>query len=118
MGVGLAMDDFGTGYSSLSYLKRFPKDTLKIDRPYVDGLGTDAEDTTIVHATVAFARSLDLSVTAEGIENAEQLGPFKTLGCEVGQGYHFANPLPSDQAIGLLASGLLPPRSNECLNQA
>ena len=118
MGVGLAMDDFGTGYSSLSYLKRFPIDTLKIDRSYVDGLGTDAEDTAIVHATVAFAKSLGMSVTAEGIENAEQLGLLKDLGCELGQGYYFAKPLPSDGTTGLLASGLLPPRSNDSLDRA
>ena len=105
------------GYSSLSYLERSPIDTLNIDRSYGYGPGTDAEDTAIVHATVAFARSLDLSVTAEGIENAEQLGLLKSLGCELGQGYHFAKPLPSDQTIGLLASGLLPPRSNDRLNQ-
>ncbi|MDP9424658.1 MAG: EAL domain-containing protein [Actinomycetota bacterium] len=60
MGIKVAMDDFGTGYSSLSYLKRFPVDTLKIDRLYVEGLGSDAGDTAIVHATVAFAKSLNL----------------------------------------------------------
>ena len=112
------MDDFGTGYSSLSYLKRFPIDTLDIDRSYGDELGANAEDTAIVHATVAFARSLDMSVTAEGIENAEQLGLLKSLGCELGQGYHFAKPLPSDGTTGLLASGLLPPRGNDRLTGA
>ena len=116
MDVGIAMDDFGTGYSSLSSLERSPIDTLNTDRSYGDGLGTDAEDTAIVHATVAFARSLDPSVTAGGIENAEQLGLLKSLGCELGQGYHFAKPLQSDKTIGLLASGLLPPRSNDRLN--
>ena len=89
------MADFGTGYSSLSYLKRFPIDTLNIDRSYGDGLGADAEDTAIVHATVAFARSLDLSVTAGGIENAEQLDLLlKSRGCELGQGYHFGQTAP------------------------
>jgi len=108
LGVRIAMDDFGTGYSSLSYLKRFPIDTLKIDRSYVDGLGNDAGDTAIVHATIAFAKSLNLSVTAEGIENAGQLARLRELGCELGQGYHFAKPLPSEKARELLVSGLLP----------
>ena len=107
MGIGLAMDDFGTGYSSLSYPKRFPIDTLKIDRSYIDGLGSDAGDTAIVHATIAFAKALNLDVTAEGIENAEQLAHLRKLGCELGQGYYFARPLASDQARELLAPGLL-----------
>lgn len=106
LGIRIAMDDFGTGYSSLSYLKRFPIDTLKIDRSYVDGLGSDAGDTAIVHATIAFARALDLDVTAEGIENANQLALLRDLGCSLGQGYHFARPLPSDKARDLLASSL------------
>ena len=106
MGIRIAMDDFGTGYSSLSYLKRFPIDTLKIDRSYVDGLGSDAGDTAIVHATIAFAKELSLDVTAEGIENAEQLARLRDLGCELGQGYHFARPLPSEKAKDLLVSSL------------
>jgi len=101
-GVELAMDDFGTGYSNLSYLKRLPIDTLKIDRSYVNGLGSDAEDTAIVHATVAFARALGLNVAAEGIENDEQLARLRELGCELGQGYHFAKPLPSEDVVKLL----------------
>lgn len=116
MGVGIAMDDFGTGYSSLSYLKRFPIDTLKINRSYVDGLGSNAGDTAIVHATVAFAKALNLTVTAEGIENAEQLTLLKGLGCKLGQGYHFAKPLPSDGVRELLISGPLqqsPPQSKQ-----
>ena len=106
MGIKIAMDDFGTGYSSLSYLKRFPVDTLKIDRSYVEGLGSDAGDTAIVHATIAFARSLNLDVTAEGIERADQLIRLRDLGCELGQGYHFAKPLPGEEAAQLLASSL------------
>ncbi len=107
-GVELVMDDFGTGYSNLSYLKRLPIDSLKIDRSYVNGLSDDAEDTAIVHATVAFARALGLKVTAEGIETAEQLARLKELGCELGQGYHFAKPLPSNETGELLKTGLRP----------
>ncbi len=117
MGIGLAMDDFGTGYSSLSYLKRFPIDTLKIDRSYVDGLGSDAGDTAIVHATIAFAKALNLNVTAEGIETAEQLTLLRNLGCELGQGYHFSRPLPGDEATKLLASGLRQPPRGEHISQ-
>ena len=98
----MSMDDFGTGYSNLSYLKRLPIDTLKIDRSYVNGLGSDTEDTAIVHATVAFAKALGLNVTAEGIENDEQLARLIELGCELGQGYHFAKPLPSDEVAEFL----------------
>jgi diguanylate cyclase (GGDEF)-like protein len=105
-GVRLAMDDFGTGYSNLSYVKRLPVNTLKIDRSYVDGLGRNAEDTAIVHATVAFAKALGLSLTAEGIEDAEQLRQLRELGCESGQGYHFAKPLPDAEVSSFLAAHL------------
>ncbi len=105
-GIELVMDDFGTGYSNLSYVKRLPVDTLKIDRSYVSGLGSKPEDTAIVHATVAFAKALGLKVTAEGIENAEQLSQLRELGCELGQGYHFAKPLSSEEVPAFLATHL------------
>jgi EAL domain-containing protein (putative c-di-GMP-specific phosphodiesterase class I) len=108
-GVKLAMDDFGTGYSNLSYFKRLPLDILKIDRSYVGGLGSRPEDTAIVHATVAFAKALGLEVTAEGIENAEQLARLRELGCKLGQGYHFAKPLPSEEVPTFLAAHLRRP---------
>ncbi len=94
LGVHLVIDDFGTGYSALSYLKRYPIDGLKLDRSFVDGLDQDPEDTAIIHAILAVAHALNLSVTAEGIETVEQLSALRALGCAWGQGYYFARPLP------------------------
>jgi EAL domain-containing protein (putative c-di-GMP-specific phosphodiesterase class I) len=100
------MDDFGTGYSNLSYVKRLPVDTLKIDRSYVRGLGRNAEDTAIVHATVAFAKALGLSLAAGGIEDAGQLARLRDLGCELGHGYNFAKPLSSQEVPAFLTTHL------------
>ena len=97
LGVHLAIDDFGTGYSSLSYLKRFPVDVLKVDRSFVDGMGTDAEDEAIVTAVVRMAQALGKEVVAEGIENQRQLEGLHELGCNAGQGYLFSRPLPGDE---------------------
>jgi diguanylate cyclase (GGDEF)-like protein/PAS domain S-box-containing protein len=102
LGIHLAIDDFGTGYSSLAYLKRFPVDTLKIDRVFVDGLGTDAQDTAIVRSVIALAQALDLSVVAEGIESGQQLDALRALNCDEGQGYCFAKPQPAQQITELL----------------
>jgi diguanylate cyclase (GGDEF)-like protein len=104
LGVRLAIDDFGTGYSSLSYLKRFPVDVLKVDRSFVDGIGTDAEDTAIVKAVVRMAQALGKGVVAEGIEHEAQLAELRALGCEAGQGFLFSRPqAPEDLHAWLVA---------------
>lgn len=105
LGVTLAIDDFGMGYSSLSYLKRFPVDTLKIDKSFVSGLGHDLEDTAIVQAVITLAKTLGMHVIAEGAETPEQLSRLRALGCELGQGYYFSKPMPSDSASQALAKG-------------
>ncbi|TME35390.1 MAG: EAL domain-containing protein [Chloroflexi bacterium] len=101
-GIQLAIDDFGTGYSSLGYLKRLPVNTLKIDRSFVEGLGHDVQDAAIVQSVVALARTLELSVVGEGIESQAQAAQLRALGCDRGQGYHFARPQPAEQIGWLL----------------
>jgi EAL domain-containing protein (putative c-di-GMP-specific phosphodiesterase class I) len=101
--IHLVIDDFGTGYSSLSYLRRFPVDTLKVDKSFVEGLGKDPESTAIVQAVISLAKSLGMRVTAEGIETREQLDMLRFMDCDQGQGYFFSRPLPAPEAEALLA---------------
>jgi diguanylate cyclase (GGDEF)-like protein/PAS domain S-box-containing protein len=103
LGVQLAIDDFGTGYSSLSYLKRFPVDAVKVDRAFVDGLGTDPHDSALVAAIVAMADALGLEVTAEGVETRDQLANLKKLQCRRAQGYYLARPMPEAAMNRLMA---------------
>jgi len=94
LGINLSIDDFGTGYSSLSYLRRFPFDTLKIDRSFVKDVTFDDEAVGLVDAIIAMARSMDMNVIAEGVETQEQMAFLKDRGCLVAQGYLFSKPLP------------------------
>jgi EAL domain-containing protein (putative c-di-GMP-specific phosphodiesterase class I) len=104
MGVGISVDDFGTGYSSLSYLKRFPIDSVKIDRSFVRDLATDASDAAIVTTIIAMARNLNLRVVAEGVETEEQLEFLRRRGCDEFQGYLVSRPVPAQAFTRLMTS--------------
>ena len=95
-GFGLVLDDFGMGYSSLTHLRDLPVEGIKLDRSFVAGMLDDAHDRAIVVATLAMARSLELGVTAEGVEQAAQANALATLGCARAQGFHFARPVDAD----------------------
>lgn len=97
IGALLSIDDFGTGYSSLSYLKTFPIDELKIDRSFIVDTPTDGDSAAIVRTIVAMARSLDLQVVAEGVEDEAQVQFLRELGCDQIQGYYFAKPMPAQE---------------------
>jgi EAL domain-containing protein (putative c-di-GMP-specific phosphodiesterase class I) len=107
LGVRIAIDDFGAGYAALSYLQTFPVNALKIDRSFVEKLGHDLRSASIVSTIISFARTLGLSIIAEGIENPEQLAQLVELGCPLGQGFYFSEPLPSEEAEQLIFSGHL-----------
>ena len=101
LGVRLAIDDFGTGYSSLAYLRRFPIDAVKIDRSFVTGLASRAEDRAIVTAVLGLTRALGLTAIAEGVEEVGQRDELVRLGCPSAQGYLFSPPRPQDDLIQL-----------------
>lgn len=103
MGVQIAIDDFGTGYSSMAYLKNFPIDSVKIDRSFVNRLGSDSSDDAIIMAIITLARAMRLDVTSEGIETEEQRSRLIGLGCEYGQGYLFARPASGPEISRRLA---------------
>jgi EAL domain-containing protein (putative c-di-GMP-specific phosphodiesterase class I) len=106
LGVQLAVDDFGTGYSSLQYLKRFPFDWLKIAKPFVDGVEDSDAQARIARAIVDLAHSLEIEVTAEGIESRRQAAVLDDLGCLNGQGFHYSPPLPAEEITEYLAAGV------------
>ncbi|WP_196139254.1 bifunctional diguanylate cyclase/phosphodiesterase [Aliikangiella sp. G2MR2-5] len=103
LGLSLSIDDFGTGYSSLSYLKRFPVDTLKVDRTFVKDIPEDKSDMDITSAVIAMAHKLNLKVVAEGIESEAHVVFLKQNSCEVGQGYLFSKPVTAEEAEQLMA---------------
>lgn len=102
LGVRIACDDFGTGYSSLNYLKRFPIDTIKIDKSFIDDIAHDSVDIAIIRAIIEMAAELHIVVVAEGVESNEQLTLLRELGCDMVQGYYFSKPVSSEEAILLL----------------
>jgi EAL domain-containing protein (putative c-di-GMP-specific phosphodiesterase class I) len=102
IGVRIAIDDFGTGYSSLGYLKRFPIDTIKVDRSFIRDIPADSGDMKIARAIIAMAHALRLKVVAEGVENAEQLTFLRAQRCDAVQGYFLFRPLPADEVADAL----------------
>ena len=114
-GISLSIDDFGTGYSSLSYLKRFPIDTIKIDRSFVKDLHDDADDAAICAAIIAMSRQLGLNVVAEGVETREQLKFLRRHKCDHVQGFIFSRPLSAEAFFEFLVglSGSAPRDQNK-----
>jgi EAL domain-containing protein (putative c-di-GMP-specific phosphodiesterase class I) len=103
--IDTCLDDFGTGYSSLSHLQRLPITFLKIDQSFVRRLGSEDDALAIVKTIVALAHQLGRKVIAEGVETADHLAILRSLGCEYGQGYLFAKPIPADEVVKLLMLG-------------
>ena len=106
LGVRLVMDDFGVGYCSLSYLRRFPFDKIKIDRSFIKDIPAQREATAIVRAIAGLARSLGMTMTAEGVETQNQLDIVRGLGCTEIQGYLFGAPKPVAELSRLLEAQL------------
>jgi EAL domain-containing protein (putative c-di-GMP-specific phosphodiesterase class I) len=102
MGVRVSIDDFGTGYSSLSYLHRFPIDTLKVDRSFVNRIGNEDEHAEIIQTIIKLASNLGMDVVAEGVENAEQLNFLRQINCNYGQGYYYSRPVESSAAAEMI----------------
>jgi EAL domain-containing protein (putative c-di-GMP-specific phosphodiesterase class I) len=106
IGVRLVLDDFGTGYSSFSYLTRLPLDALKVDRSYVDGLGTEPRDTAITEAIIVMSHALSLQVIGEGVETSLHVAELRRLGCDFVQGFHVCRPAPASEITRMLRDGL------------
>jgi len=106
MGLHISVDDFGTGYSSLNYLKKFPIDSVKVDRSFVHELTNDSDDAAIVTAIIAMAHSLQLEVIAEGVETEEQIAFLREMRCDEMQGYYFSKPVPAEEINILLTKAV------------
>jgi diguanylate cyclase (GGDEF)-like protein/PAS domain S-box-containing protein len=115
LGVQIAIDDFGTGFSSLGQLRHFPIDMIKVDYSFVQGAAHDPKDAAITANLVNLAHALGLVAIAEGIESERQLSSMKSFGCDRGQGYLFARPMPADQLMDLFAGGLTEPERDEAV---
>lgn len=105
LGVGLSLDDFGTGYSPLTYLKRYPIDTIKVDRTFVDDMIEDATSRAIVSALIWLGRELGLTTVAEGVRTSAQLAMLRSLGCDLFQGEYLSLALPAPAVTQLLLQG-------------
>ena len=102
MGVRVSIDDFGTGYSSLSYLHKFPVDTLKVDRSFINRIGQTGENSEIIQTIITLARNLNMDVVAEGVETIEQLNFLKDMNCSYGQGFYYSRPVDSSLAAEMV----------------
>jgi EAL domain-containing protein (putative c-di-GMP-specific phosphodiesterase class I) len=100
--VRLAIDDFGTGYSSLAQIKRFPIDTLKVDRSFVHSVVQDADGKAIIRAMIALSKTLSLTIVAEGVETEDQMNFLKEHACDEMQGYYFSKPIVPEEFADLL----------------
>ena len=107
-GAGLALDDFGTGFSSLAYLQRFPFDTVKIDRSFVEDMAHNEETPVVLRSIIRLAHDLDMSVVAEGVETRDEASSLRALQCEFAQGFLFGAPMTANQAYNFLATSLRP----------
>ena len=103
LGVGISLDDFGTGYSSLSYLKKFPIDTLKVDKSFIDTVLDDASTRIITESILNMSHAMGFETVAEGVENERQFSYLVNAGCDVIQGFYLGKPLPSEKVDELLS---------------
>ena len=108
LGVRIALDDFGTGYSTFSHLDRLPIDIVKIDRSFVETLGSEDDSRSMAAALVQLARTLGYETIAEGVETAAQEESLRTLGCVLAQGYHLSRPLDAEAARWFLSAQSMP----------